>query len=129
MISVYRLGVVGTTPASNMTSIQLPRKGVIKQVVMNGNVVIETDSSGMLQLAVNRPTVQTGSISTPTGILGEINLCSLLTTSGFTNCMQTAVINTNVPVSEKDTVYLHGATTTGFASGCDANCLIYVDEQ
>lgn len=91
--------------------------------------VSETDSIMRVQVAVNRPTFQSGAVATPTGILSEVHVASLLTTSGFSVGGRSNVSQAAVPVSEKDTIYLHGVADLASTNGLTASALIFIDEQ
>jgi len=112
-----------------MASCQVPRKGVIKQIVFNAGCVIETDTVFRCQLALNRATVQSGTQQVPCGVLAELIIISNLTTSGFTNAMQTVVVPCNQPVTEKDILYIHGVPDSGGTNGANVSALIFVEEQ
>jgi len=128
MLNTYKLACTATTPASNMTSVQLPRKGVIKQILMNLSCVLETDSVLHCQVALNRAVVSMGtSVNTPTNILAELHSVALITTSGISNATNVVCVPLNVPIVEKDTLYLHGSATGG-TNGADVDVVIFVEE-
>lgn len=128
-VNVYKLGVSATTPAANMTSVSLPRKGTIKQIAMVASCSIETDTVGKVQVALNRPNAQFASaINTPCNVLAELHIVALLTTSGISNATNSIVVPCNQPVVEKDVLYLNGVATSGGVNGLEADVLIFVEE-
>lgn len=127
MINTYKVAFVNTTPSDNMASVQLPRAGTIVQVSMAGKCTIETDAIASFQVAINRAAGQFGaSVSSPSNVLAEIAIVSLLTTSGFTNAHANAVFPCKYQVNQKDAIYLHGSGSG--SSGFSVDVLISVDE-
>lgn len=128
MLNTYKVEAVATTPGSNMASVQLPRKGTIKQIVFNAMCILETDSVMRLQVALNRATVQSGSQAVPCNVLVELHVQALLTTSGMSNGMAFICVPQNQPIVEKDILYLHGVADSGGTNGATASALIFVEE-
>jgi len=115
------------TPADNLANVQLPRKGTIKQIQFSTKFILETDGSYEAQIALNRPSAQTGSsIGTPTGVLCHQGEFMGLTTSGISNSGLSTVIPMNIQVSPNDTIYLHAGGSG--SNSLTATALIFVEE-
>lgn len=129
MINTYKLGCSATTPGDAMSNVQLPRKGVIRQISIAAMDVLEADSFFSLQVVVNRAGASfNASSNVPTNILAEVCTQCMLTTSGVSNSGVNVVFPQNFPVVERDILYLHGLGTTS-TSGVTCNVVVQIEES
>lgn len=129
MVNTYQIRGAFTAPTSNVATLQFPRAGRIKQLLVS----ITAEAGGanqrhVVELAKNRAVSQINSnVSTPSGILASVAMGDNITTSGATQFGGNVIVPINEPVSPNDTLNLHGSTG-GEGNEVIANVLVYVEE-